>query len=60
MNYSKILRFYILHLNYKVKSSNWQGFATKDHLKVLKTEMTLFYPNWQGTKLIINYSQLLA
>ena len=40
--YYKILTFYILNPNYKVKSSNLQSFAQKDHLKVLKTEMTFF------------------
>ena len=29
MKYSKILKLYILNPNYKVKSSNWQSFATK-------------------------------
>ena len=29
MKYSKILKFYILTPKYKVKSSNWQSFATK-------------------------------
>ena len=38
--YYKILTFYILNPNYKVKSSNWQSYAQKDHLKVLKTDMT--------------------
>ena len=29
IKYSKILTFYMLNPNYKVKSSNWQSFATK-------------------------------
>ena len=56
MKSSKILKFYILNPNCKGKSSNLLSFAN-GHLKVLKTEMTFFYPNWQRTKLIINYSQ---
>ena len=42
MKYSKILKFYILNPNCKMKSSNWQSLQQKDHLKVLKTEMTFF------------------
>ena len=43
MKFSKILKFYILNLNYKVKSSNWHKvLQQKNHVKVLKTEMTFF------------------
>ena len=60
MKYFNLLKFYILDPNYEVKSSNWQDLQQKGHLKLLKTEITFYYPNWQGTKLIINYSQLLT
>ena len=42
MKYSKILKNYILNPNYKVKSSIGKVLQQKDHLKVLKTEMTFF------------------
>ena len=42
MKYSKIQTFYILNSNCKVKSSNWQSFATKESSQSPKTEMTFF------------------
>ena len=60
MKYSEILKFYLLNPNYKVKISNWQSFATKGSSLSPQNRDDFFYPNLQGTKLIINYSQLLS
>ena len=48
MKYSKILKIYILNPNYKVKSSIGKVLQQKDHLKVLKTEMTFFILTGKG------------
>ena len=60
IKYFNLLKFYILDPNYEVKSSNWQDLQQKGYLKLFKTEITFYYPNWQGTQLIINYSLLLT
>ena len=56
--YHEILQnFKILHTQCKLQGEIFKLTKIcnkKNHLKVLKTGMTFFYPNWQGTKLIIN------
>ena len=61
MKYSKILKFYILNPNYKLKSSNWQRFATKGSPKSPRNRDDVFFLIIIIiTKIIINYSQLLT
>ena len=52
MKYSKILKFYMLNPNYKVKSSNWQSFKTKGSSSSPQNRDECFYTNWEGPKLL--------
>ena len=57
MKYPEVLKFYIVNPNWNLQIG--KVLQQKDNPKTLKTEMTLFHPNWQGTKFSINYSHLL-